>query len=63
VTDKTKLKEIRSALRGVIAYPDKNDPRRTKDGYPLEIIYDVFAYKRIVRSYREALKEILRDYK
>ncbi len=55
MTDKEK-----KAITQVIPYPKKGTPRRTKDGYPSEVSYDEFAYKRMVDSYRDALKEILR---
>lgn len=63
MNDSQKLKGIRKALKDVIAYPEKGHPRRTKDGYPSELAYDEFAYKRIVNSFRDALKEILEEYK
>lgn len=44
----------------VISYPRKGHPRRCKDGYPTEMVYDEFAYKRMVDSYRDALRNILR---
>lgn len=50
----------KKAIQEVISYPKKGSPRRTKDGYPSEIVYDEFAYKRMIDSYRDALKEILR---
>ena len=60
-TDTQKLNEIRKAVQGVIDYPDKNHPRRTEAGYPTEMIYDDFAYERMVDSYRDALRTILKD--
>jgi len=59
MTEKKKLNGIRDALRQIIGFPPKGYPRRTKDGYPLEFIYDEWAYKRMVRSYRD----VLRDFK
>ena len=50
----------KKAIKKIISYPEKGNPRRTKDGYPSEAVYDEYAYKRIVDSYRNALKEILR---
>ena len=47
-------------IKKIIDYPEKGGPRRTKDGYPSEIAYDEYAYKRMVDSYRTALKEILK---
>ena len=46
--------DLLEALVSIKNYPAKDEPRRTKDGYPEEIIYDEFAYKRMVNSYREA---------
>lgn len=63
LSDSEKLAGIRKALRGVIAYPPKGHPRRTKDGFPAEFQYDEFAYKRMVRSVRMALKNILKTFK
>jgi hypothetical protein len=64
MTDKEKLKGIKDALREIISYPKKGvDARRTKRGYPSEIIYDDFAYERMVRSYRTALKDVLSKYR
>jgi len=62
MTDKQKLEGIRKALKRVISYPTKKQGRRTKDGYPSEIIYDEFAYKRMVDSFRDALKKILKEF-
>lgn len=44
---------MREALEAIRDYPRKGEPRRTKDGYPAEVCYDEFAYKRIVDSYRD----------
>jgi len=63
MTDKEKLVGIRQALKDIIAYPKKGESRRTRDGYPSEIIHDKFAYDRIVKSYRDALKKVLHQYK
>ena len=56
MTDKEKLVGIRQALKDIIAYPKEG-------GYPSEVVYDKFAYKRIVKSYRDGLKQVLRDYR
>jgi len=50
----------KKAIKKVISYPEKGMPRRSKDGYPSEVVYDEFAYKRMIDLYRDALKEILR---
>lgn len=57
IADKERLVE---ALEGIKNYPPKGADRRTKDGYPEEIIYDEFAYKRIIDSYREGARKALR---
>ena len=51
--------EIRKGIKKIINYPPARRSRRTKDGYPLEVIYDEFAYKRMVDSYRDALSDLL----
>ena len=51
--------DMREKLQSIIDYPTEKDGRRTEDGYPEEIIYDEFAYKRIVNSYRKGLKALL----
>ena len=53
------MKKIKNHIKEIINYPPKDHPRRTKDGYPIELIYDEFAYKRMVDSYRDALKNVL----
>ena len=47
-------------IKEIIDFPPKGHPRRTKDGYPIEVIYDEFAYKRMVDAYRDTLKELLK---
>ena len=63
MTDKEKIIGIRKALRDIISYPKKGNLRRTKDGFPLEMVYNVFTCKRMVRSYRDGLKRVLHDYR
>lgn len=64
MNDKEKLKGIKDAIRKVISYPKNGvDSRRTSDGFPSEFCYDEYAYKRMVRSYRTALQEILKEFK
>lgn len=50
------LKWLAEELRGLAAWPHEGYDRRTDDGYPMEAVYDEFAYKRLVDSYREALR-------
>ena len=52
-------KELKLAIESIVAYPPKDSSRRTDDGYPSEISYDEYAYKRMVDSYRSALEELL----
>jgi len=49
---------IIQALTDVINYP--KGIRGAKDDYPSEVVYDEFAYKRMVDSYRNALREIIK---
>ena len=57
-----KVKKLEKAIKEVIGYPPKKSDRRTEDGYPVELIYDEFAYKRMVDSYRNALRHILKRF-
>ncbi|MDY6857662.1 MAG: hypothetical protein SWO11_23780, partial [Thermodesulfobacteriota bacterium] len=63
VIDKAKLDGIRKAIKRVIDYPAEEQDRRDEDGYPTEIVYDEFAYKRMVDSYRDGLRTILDEFK
>jgi hypothetical protein len=58
-----KLTRFQNAIKEIIAYPKKGSSRRTQDGYPDEIIFDEFAYKRMVAFYRKVLKKALRESK
>ena len=51
---------MKDALEAIRDYPGKGG-RRTEDGYPGEIVYDEFAYRRMVNSYRAAAEAGLRD--
>lgn len=51
--DKQRMME---ALISIRDYPVNGAPRRTDGGYPVEVIYDEYAYKRMVDSYREAAR-------
>ncbi len=44
---------MKEALEAIRDYPQEGG-RRTEDGYPDEVIYDEFAYRRMVNSYRSA---------
>ena len=50
-------------LETIVAYPPKGHKRRSKDGYPTEVVYDDFAYKRMVNTYREAVQEVVKELK
>lgn len=52
-------KRLRSYLEAIRDYPRKGQGCRTKDGYPAEVCYDEFAYKRIVGTYRDTAKAAL----
>lgn len=59
----SKCKFFKKALKQVIAYPPKEKYLRTRDGFPQELIYDEFAYNRMVNSYRIGLKNIILESK
>jgi hypothetical protein len=61
MNDKEKLKVLTKGLNAIINYPTKKQGRRTKDGYPAEIIIDEWAYKRMVDSFRDGLKRLMKD--
>ncbi len=48
--------EMLEVLKGILEYPREGNPRRSVDGYPAELAYDEFAYKRMVDSYRDAAR-------
>lgn len=52
-------KRMREALEYMRDYPKEGMPRRTKDGYPSEFVYDEYAYRRMVDSFREACRRAL----
>ena len=54
-TARQKLKKLRKSLMAMAAYPEEGHDRRSEDGYPSEVEYDEFAYKRMVDSFRDAI--------
>ncbi len=58
-TKRQKLMQLRKALRQIVGYPTGGHCRRTEDGYPVEVDYDEFAYKRMVDSFRDAITRAL----
>lgn len=46
-------------LKYLREFPKPSYERRTEDGYPLEICYDEYAYKRMCDTYRDAIKQVL----
>lgn len=54
-------KEYRRVLKAIRDY-GKSGPRSDK-GYPSEIVYDSYAYKRLVNSYRQAAADALKPKK
>jgi hypothetical protein len=60
--EKKAVNNLVKRVRGVIRWPPKSYDRRDDEGYPTEIAYDEYAYKRLVDTYREALTKILADY-
>ena len=58
ILKKDRVAEAVRMLEWTASYPGKGEKRRTKDGYPGEIAFDEFAYKRIVDWYREHLRRV-----
>lgn len=56
---KRRLQKLRKTLRTIVAYPPEGHDLRDKDGYPAEFTYDEFAYKRMVTSFRDAIKDAI----
>lgn len=52
---------MRARIEAFIDYPPEGHSRRGEDGYPVETVYDEFAYRRMVNSYRDALRSLLDD--
>ena len=50
---------VRKAIQFLIDFPPEGHEFRTKDGYPSEMAYNEFAYRRIVDMYRESLQALL----
>ncbi len=62
VGEREQLIEARRRLEAVRDFPKKGEPRRTKDGYPQELIIDEFSYKRMVDSYRKVAIGFFKHY-
>lgn len=60
-TDKQKLTKLRKTLRVIVAYPTEKHGRRTDDGYPAEFMYDEFSYRRMVKSFRDAITAAINE--
>ena len=56
---KKRYKALWVKLQLIANYPDAGHPRGTDDGYPAEFEYDEFAYKRMVDSYRKAIRKAI----
>ena len=56
-----KLAEAVKVMEAIRDYPKAG--RTTEDGYPSEIVYDEFAYKRMVDSYRATARSFLASIK
>ena len=54
--DAEKIDALIDCLQRIRDFPPKGYPRRTKDGYPDELAYDEFAYKRMVDTFRETAR-------
>ena len=58
---KKQRNKYRKFLKIIRDFPPKGYSRRTEDGYPAEIVYDEYAYKRIINSYRKLAKKGLKN--
>lgn len=56
---KARIEHLEKGLRVLRDYPPEGSERRTEDGYPAEVVYDEFAYKRMIDSFREGCAAIL----
>lgn len=54
----TETKRLMAGIKKIIAWPSCSYDR-TNNGYPTEITYDEFAYRRLVDTYREALRALI----
>lgn len=52
------VEEAGARMRTIRDYPN-GGKRATDDGYPLEIAYDEFAYRRMVDNYRDVARDFL----
>ncbi|PJN96464.1 hypothetical protein CNY89_02375 [Amaricoccus sp. HAR-UPW-R2A-40] len=50
---------LEGALTDIRDFPRPGYPRRDEDGYPMEIEYDEFAYRRMVDGYRHVARAAL----
>jgi hypothetical protein len=50
-----KIARAAGILRAVKEYPPMGHSRRNDNGYPAEVVYDEYAYQRIVDTYRESI--------
>ena len=50
-------------LKDLVNFPPKDYPRRTKEGYPSELVYDEFSYERMIGFYRRHIKAALKRLK
>jgi hypothetical protein len=54
-----KKSNIKKKLQILVDWPPKEYPRRDDGGFPLEISYDEYSYKRIVSFYRNEIQKII----
>lgn len=54
------VERLREKLQEIRDWPPKDYPRRDADGYPKEYMYDEFAYRRMIDSYRHAIDNAMK---
>jgi hypothetical protein len=60
---RTNEREMLKALEAIRDYGNAAHERGNDEGYPGEIVYDEFTYKRIVDAYREAANKAIQKAK
>lgn len=56
-----RVRYLEAAIQEVIDWPPPDYPRRTPQGMPTEVVYDRWAYERLVESYRAGLSSRLKQ--
>lgn len=63
MSKKKRIAQALKIMKSAREYPAEGEPRRTKDGYPEEVVYDEFSYNRMCDSYRDAFNAAIKVLK